>query len=63
MIAGKAGQKSRQSSPIVGQRAARGYFRRTASQPVISISIATQRSPGRMPPSRSWMTETPVTVP
>jgi hypothetical protein len=34
-----------------------------ASQPVISISMATHNSPGRMPPSSNWITDTPVTVP
>ena len=63
MMAGKAGLKSRHSSRRFGQRSVRGYLRRIASQPVMSISMITHRIPGRIPPSSSWITDTPVTVP
>ena len=62
-IAGTAGTKSRHSWRRVGQRSARGKLRRRASQAAISISMPVHSSPGRMPPSSSWITEAPVTVP
>jgi hypothetical protein len=61
--AGRAGRKSAHSSEKVGQRDARGKFRRQARTATVIISIATQIRAGTMPASSSWMIDTFVIEP